>query len=150
MKWRNWNITHLTPCAWATNTAHLVEIDQYWRALYMENKVVFRLYLAFRCSDVRKTSHLSLHAHALQTEQFWLKLVNNESNVTWLKSRFSSVFRIPMQWGNRNITPLTACAWATNTANLVEIGQYWRALYLENKEFFRLYLAFRCSGVTQT
>ena len=87
--WFNRNNMPRTADACAKNNTRCVQIAQKWRTRYLEDKVVFRPCLAFYCSDVTATSHLALHAHALQPEQISVNSVINERNFTWWPEKFA-------------------------------------------------------------
>jgi hypothetical protein len=67
------------------------------------------------------------------------------------QSTYSSVSSLSSQeWCNWNFIPLTSRAWAVIVLSLVEIGQWWKAHYLETKTLFGLYRAFHMSDVNET
>ena len=60
----------------------LAETGQIGRALYLENKLPFRLYIAYHGRYVSEASHVEIQAHALQTVHVWYKAVNKEELFT--------------------------------------------------------------------
>ena len=61
--------------------------------------------------------------HALRTLEVWLKCVCSEGHCTGRQIDLSSVYRLPSERWNWCFIPLTVCAWTTNRASLVQIGQ---------------------------
>ena len=49
---------------------------------YLNDKVLFRLYLAFHQSNLTETKYVEHNTHALQSTQVWLKLATNEGQFT--------------------------------------------------------------------
>jgi hypothetical protein len=60
--------TFISHCSCPTIGIGVVAIGQSQRALYLENEVCYRLYLAFSPRDFYETTYLTLTKHALQLE----------------------------------------------------------------------------------
>jgi hypothetical protein len=71
----HWSGFPETPYPFPTNDASLVAISQYLRLLYLKSNAPDRILASIEGSSWN--SYLSLHAHALQTTQVWIRWIDN-------------------------------------------------------------------------